>query len=77
MPSLFKPSSTSASARGSRIGACPTADITTSASSEKVEPSIGIGLRRPVSSGSPSFIRTHSIPLTFPFSPIIFFGAVR
>ena len=45
----------------------PIAMITVSTSMVNSEPSIGTGRLRPLSSGSPSSIRMHSMPVTFPF----------
>ena len=50
------------------LGLVPSAMMTTSQSISKLLPSFTTGLRRPLSSGSPSSISTHSIPFTHPFS---------
>ncbi len=63
--------------RKERSGAWPTAAITVSASMKVSEPSIGMGRRRPLSSGSPSFIWIHCNPDTFQPSVTIRVGLTR
>ena len=58
-------------------GAWPRAAITVSTEVVNSEPSIGMGRGRPLASGSPSFIFTHSILASLPFSGKKRVGVVR
>ncbi len=51
-------------------GPWPMAPRTVSHSTMNSVPGIGSGRRRPCASGSPSFMRWNSTPLTLPFSPV-------
>ena len=59
-----------ARSRNSLLGVVPIASITVSYFSVNSLPSIGIGLRRPLSSGSPSLIFIQVILFTQPSSPL-------
>ncbi len=63
--------------RKERSTSCPIAGITESTLRVICDPSMGTGRRLPLSSGSPSSMRMHSIPLTFPSMPVIRWGAIR
>ncbi|MBA7710475.1 hypothetical protein ES703_119418 [subsurface metagenome] len=63
--------------RKDRSGLCPTATMAVSASTRNSDPSMGIGRRRPLLSGSPNLMRMHSTPVILPFWPIILTGATR
>ena len=65
------------SVRQAQSDSWPMAGITVSTSITNSEPGIGSGRRRPLSSGSPSCILTHSMLLTRPFSAMIRTGLVR
>ena len=54
----------------SSLGYCPMAAMTWSHSTMNSEPSTGTGRRRPEASGSPSSMRTHSIPHVVPPSSV-------
>ncbi|MNW10498.1 hypothetical protein D3C71_2077340 [compost metagenome] len=60
--------------RISGLGLWPMAIITVSSSKPKMLSAFSTGLRRPLASGSPSSISTHSMPVTQPFSPVILTG---
>jgi len=63
--------------RSPRSGFWPVAAITMSVFRVNSEPLMGMGRLRPLSSGSPSFIFTHSIAVTLPALRTIPMGAVR
>ncbi|MBA7648333.1 hypothetical protein ES703_56119 [subsurface metagenome] len=58
-------------------GVCPMAGTTMSIFNSNSEPGMGIGRLLPLVSGSPSSIRIHLIPATFPFSQRISTGATK
>ena len=71
VPSRFNPSSF---ANGRVLGLSPTASTAMSAGRVTPDPSTGTGRRRPLASGSPSFMESHSTATSFPFSPRNRFG---
>ena len=60
-----------------RTTAWPTAGITAEAGISNVDPSTGTGRGLPLASGSPSAMRTHSIPIALPSLATIRSGAAR
>ncbi|MNY53055.1 hypothetical protein D3C86_1887810 [compost metagenome] len=63
--------------RISGLGLWPMAIMTVSSSMAKTLSAFSTGLRRPLASGSPSSISTHSMPVTQPFSPVIRTGLTK